>query len=104
MTPKHQGRDQVYADEKLLNALRYLIATWHYRARSKFRSASKAPSEDEARHIKHGATCYFNCYSDLERVLDELGPSDIPQPGRDHLNAVQADNDQDDDEQERDDG
>ncbi|GEM_PF-5162522 len=62
--------------------LRELARRWAHTARCKFKSAEEQPPEEEfgKRFIEHGAMCYYNCYQELEQLLDtgELGPSRVP--------------------------
>ena len=61
--------------QRMVRRLGELVETWKSRSRCKFRSAERAPNEIEKSHIEHGATCYFNCSEELQRLVDELGVS-----------------------------
>jgi len=62
----------------LLARMVELINEWNRRARSRYRSAAKAPTKQEKDHIESGAICYFNCSEELRKLADELRASPTP--------------------------
>ena len=53
-----------------------LVSKWRGIAKSKFSSARVQDSEDAARFIEHGATCYANCAIELSEALERNARSD----------------------------
>jgi hypothetical protein len=51
--------------------LETLIARWELRAARKFQSAKAEKTLSGRQFIEHGATCYFNCASELRALIAE---------------------------------
>lgn len=51
--------------------LNFLLKKWKQSARFAFKSSLLEPNPFCRDFIEHGAVCYFNCFNDLENLINK---------------------------------